>query len=73
MIEAPTLRLDALAPFAFVAIGSMVVLMGEVLLSRSKAMTNAPSADVRIGTILSFVSAASSTILLTRSGMLGTS
>ena len=55
MIEAPTLRLDALAPFAFVGIGSLVILMGEVLLSRSKAMQSAPSADVRIGTILAFV------------------
>jgi len=56
MIETPALRLDALAPFAFVAIGALVVLMGEVLLSRSEAMQRAPSADVRIGTILSFVS-----------------
>jgi NADH-quinone oxidoreductase subunit N len=56
MIDTPTLRLDALAPFAFVAIGSLVVLLGEVLLSRSEAMRKAPSADVRIGTILSFVS-----------------
>ena len=55
MIEAPSVRFDALAPFAFVAIGSLVVLMGEVLLSRSKAMQGTPSADVRIGTILSFV------------------
>jgi NADH-quinone oxidoreductase subunit N len=57
MIEAPTLRLEALAPFAFVAIGALVVLMGEVLLSRSAAIRRAPSADVRIGAILSFVSA----------------
>ncbi|MBW2312559.1 MAG: NADH-quinone oxidoreductase subunit N [Deltaproteobacteria bacterium] len=57
MIEAPNLRLEALAPFAFVAIGSLVVLMGEVLLSRSESMRNAPSVDVRIGTILSFLSA----------------
>jgi len=56
MIEAPALRLDALAPFAFVAIGALVVLMGEVLLSRSESMRRAPSADVRIGTILSVVS-----------------
>jgi len=57
MIEAPQLRLEALAPFAFVAIGSLVVLMGEVLLSRSEAMRSAPSANVRVGAILSFVSA----------------
>jgi NADH-quinone oxidoreductase subunit N len=57
MIEAPSLRLEALAPFAFVAIGALVVLMGEVLLSRSEAIRRTPSADVRIGTILSFVSA----------------
>jgi len=56
MIEAPTLRLDALAPFAFVALGSLAVLLGEVLLSRSESMRKAPSADVRIGTILSIVS-----------------
>jgi len=57
MIEAPTLRMEALAPFAFVAIGALVVLLGEVLLSRSQTIRSAPSADVRIGAILSFVSA----------------
>jgi NADH-quinone oxidoreductase subunit N len=58
MIEAPALRIDALAPFAFVALGALAVLLGEVLLSRSGSLSKAPSADVRIGTILSFVSSA---------------
>lgn len=57
MIEAPNLRFDALAPLAFIAIGSLVVLLGEVLLSRSKRIREAPASDVRIGWILAGVSA----------------
>ncbi len=56
MIETPNLRLEALGPVAFVAIGALVVLMGEVLLSRSKTIRAWPSPDARIGAILSITS-----------------
>jgi len=56
MIEAPTLRLDALGPFVFICVGALVVLMGEVLLSRSRALRESPTGDVRIGGILAGVS-----------------
>ena len=38
MTATPQVDLSALAPVLFVAIGAMLVLMGEVLLSRAKTV-----------------------------------
>lgn len=52
MIEAPTLRLDALAPLAFLGVGTLVVLLGEVFLSRARSVRRRSSPEIFIGTIL---------------------
>ena len=45
-----------LGPIAFVAIGAMLVLMGEVLLSRTKSLLGREVNERFVGTVLAFVS-----------------
>jgi NADH-quinone oxidoreductase subunit N len=48
----PALDISVLAPVGFIAIGSMVVLMGEVLLSRARTLLGKPVDERLIGTAL---------------------
>ena len=52
MIPAPDIDLTVLAPVGFTAIGSMVVLVGEVLLSRATTFLGRPATETYIGTVL---------------------
>jgi NADH-quinone oxidoreductase subunit N len=52
VIETPEIALSALAPIGFVAIGSMVVLVGEVLLSRTRTVRGRPVTESYIATVL---------------------
>jgi NADH-quinone oxidoreductase subunit N len=52
----PALDLSVLAPLGFAGIGSMCVLMGEVLLSRRKALLGRPTDARFVGTALAGVS-----------------
>ena len=52
MIPAPDINLAVLAPIAFVAIGAMVVLMGEVFLSRADTFLGREVTESFIGTVL---------------------
>jgi NADH-quinone oxidoreductase subunit N len=52
----PELHLAPLAPIGFTAIGSIVVLMGEVFLSRRKTFLGNPVTDARIGSALALTS-----------------
>ncbi len=52
MIPAPDLHFSVLLPIALVAIGSMVILMGEVLLSRADSVLGRPVTESFIGTVL---------------------
>jgi len=54
VIETPTVDLSVLAPVGFVAIGAMVVLVGEVLLSRTRTLLGRTLSESYIGTLLSF-------------------
>jgi NADH-quinone oxidoreductase subunit N len=54
----PDLNLVAIAPMGFVAIGSMVVLVGEVWLSRRRSFLGRPVTDAWIGSVLAILSAA---------------
>ena len=56
-MNAPRLDLAAIAPIAFVAIGALVVLLGEVWLSRRKAFLGRAVTEVWIGTVLAIVAA----------------
>ncbi|MEE8582193.1 MAG: NADH-quinone oxidoreductase subunit N [Myxococcota bacterium] len=55
-MEGSLYNFSVLAPVGFLAIGSMVVLMGEVLLSRRGGGGEASLAEVRIGTALAGLS-----------------
>jgi len=52
----PEIDVSVLAPVGFVAIGSMVVLVGEVLLSRAKTFLGRPVTESYIGALLAFTS-----------------
>ena len=56
MSGAPELEFAALAPLAFTAIGAMLVLLGEVLLSRAKSFLGRPLTDAYLTTLLGFFS-----------------
>jgi NADH-quinone oxidoreductase subunit N len=56
-MNAPRLDLAAIAPIAFVAIGALLVLLGEVWLSRRKTFLGRAVTEVWIGTVLALVSA----------------
>jgi NADH-quinone oxidoreductase subunit N len=53
VIETPTVDLSVLAPVGFVAVGAMVVLVGEVLLSRTPTFLGRPVSESYLGTLLS--------------------
>ena len=59
VIPAPVLNFSALAPIGFVAAGAMLVLLGEVLLSRRKTVLGRRATDTWIGSLLAMVSIAS--------------
>ena len=52
MIPAPEIHLSVLAPIGFVAIGSMLVLMGEVFLTRTNAILGRKVTEEWIGSVL---------------------
>ena len=52
MISVPDLNFSAFLPIALVAIGSMVILMGEVLLSRADTVLGREVTESFIGTVL---------------------
>ena len=52
MIPAPDLNLSVLLPIVLVAIGSMTILMGEVLLSRADTVLGREVTESFIGTVL---------------------
>ncbi len=54
-MTAPTLDLTAVAPIGFVAIGALVVLLAEVVLSRRKTLLGRPVTDVWIGAVLAMI------------------
>lgn len=56
MIPAPQLQFSALAPLGFVGIGALVVLIGEVFLSRRERFLGRPVTAAWVGTVLSLVS-----------------
>ena len=56
MISTPDLNLTVLAPIGFTAVGAMVVLMGEVFLSRTKTFLGREVTEVWIGSVLALVS-----------------
>jgi NADH-quinone oxidoreductase subunit N len=56
VIETPTVDLSVLAPVGFAAIGAMVVLVGEVILSRAETFLGRPVSESYVGTLLSFTS-----------------
>jgi NADH-quinone oxidoreductase subunit N len=54
--NAPELHFSVLAPIGFVAAGAMLVLLGEVLLSRRKTVLGRRATDTWIGSLLALVS-----------------
>jgi len=56
-MPAPDLRLAALAPIGFAAIGAVCVLLGEVLLSRRRQFLGRPISEAWVGTMLAFITA----------------
>ncbi len=52
----PQIDLSAVAPIGFTALGALVVLMAEVILSRRQHLLGRPVTDVWIGTLLATVS-----------------
>ncbi len=56
-MNAPRLDLAAIAPIAFTGIGALVVLLGEVWLSRRKSFLGREVTEVWIGTVLALVAA----------------
>jgi NADH-quinone oxidoreductase subunit N len=56
VIETPTVDLTVLAPVGFAAIGAMVVLVGEVILSRAETFLGRPVSESYVGSLLSFTS-----------------
>ncbi len=60
----PDLSISVLAPIGFVAIGSMVVLLGEVMLSRRETILGRPATASWIGSVLAGVSILSLTLAI---------
>ena len=60
----PTVNIGVLAPVIWVACGSMVVLLGEVFLSRMGILAGKPLTPSRIGSVLGFFSVATLAIAL---------
>jgi NADH-quinone oxidoreductase subunit N len=58
MPAAPQLDLSAIAPIAFTGIGAVVVMLGEVLLSRRRTFLGQLVSDVWIGSLLAVVAVA---------------
>jgi NADH-quinone oxidoreductase subunit N len=56
-MNAPRLDLAAIAPIAFTGIGALVVLLGEVWLSRRKTFLGRAVTEVWVGTVLALVAA----------------
>jgi NADH-quinone oxidoreductase subunit N len=54
----PEIDIAVLAPVGFVGIGSMAVLLGEVLLSRRSRLLGRPVSDSWVGTVLGFTAMA---------------
>ena len=52
MTASPNIDLSVLAPVLFVSIGAMLVLMGEVFLSRAKTVLGRPVTEAWIGSVL---------------------
>jgi len=57
-VTPPDVNFSVLAPIGFVAIGAMLVLLGEVFLSRAKTFLGREVTDAWIGSVLAFVSMA---------------
>ncbi|MCH8132212.1 MAG: hypothetical protein IIA30_06645, partial [Myxococcales bacterium] len=60
----PTVNIGVLAPVIWVACGSMVILLGEVFLSRMGILAGKPLTPARIGSVLGFFSVATLAIAL---------
>jgi NADH-quinone oxidoreductase subunit N len=56
-VTPPPLQLAAVAPMAFAGAGALVVLLGEVMLSRRATFLGRPATDVLVGTVLGLVAA----------------
>ena len=56
-MNAPQLDFAAIAPIAFTGFGALVVLLGEVWLSRRKTFLGRAVTEVWIGTVLAMVAA----------------
>ena len=72
----PALDFAALGPVVAVAAGSMVVLLGEVLLSRAKTFLGRPVNEFYVGSVLAYVSMASlavATYMAAAAALTGTS
>jgi NADH-quinone oxidoreductase subunit N len=52
----PELNFAVVGPIAFVSIGAMVVLVGEVMLTRAKSFLGRPVTDTYVGGVLAFAS-----------------
>lgn len=52
VVTIPDVDVSVMAPIGFVAIGAMLVLLGEVLLSRKKTLMGRPLTDAWIGSLL---------------------
>lgn len=57
MTPLPSVHLSALAPMVLTGLGALVVLLGEVLLSRRASFLGRPVTDVWVGTVLALVAA----------------
>jgi NADH:ubiquinone oxidoreductase subunit 2 (subunit N) len=56
-MNGPRLDLAAIAPIAFTAIGALIVLLGEVWLSKRKTFLGRAVTEVWVGTVLALVAA----------------
>ncbi len=73
MIPTPDLNLSVLLPIALVAIGSMAILMGEVLLSRADSVLGRQATESWIGTVLAITAIAFLALALIPTGIAFTS
>jgi NADH-quinone oxidoreductase subunit N len=55
-VTPPDLNFSVLAPIGFVSVGAMLVLLGEVLLSRTRSFLGRPVTEAWIGSVLALVS-----------------
>ena len=60
----PTVNIGLLAPVIWVACGSMVVLLGEVFLSRMGTLAGKPLTPSRVGSVLGLISVVTLAIAL---------